>query len=271
MKRSGLLTLACATLLSLSACTIVIGGGDSRFSGATEVDVGDDFSTPALENIEADGSVFYLINLSDVESDLVVVEADAEGEDDGLEVTAYSASGNAILTSTSPDFFGPTGSASTGLNVQQVDTTISCNGPCLAVRPSSEEQIYVSVESDGAQTFDLYVVGVAFTDATEPNGSIREPATLGQDGAAATEFVGDEDFFQSESDVTSVSVSTDTSELELRFDVYSESGRVLGSGTPGEPFTIPDNQPAQRLIVSVTSQSDRAGVGGSANYGVTFD
>ncbi len=271
MKRSALLVFACMTLLSLSACTIVIGGGNSRFSGATDVAVGEDFSTPALEDVEADEAVFYRIRLSDVESDLVVIEADAASEDDALEVNVYSASGSAILTSTSPDYFGPVGSASTGVSAQQVDTTISCNGPCAAIRPSSEEQIYVSVDSSGAQTFDLYVVGVDFTDETEPNGSIREPASLAQDQAAAIEFVGDEDFFQSENDVSSVSISTDTPELELRFDVYSESGRVLGSGTPGEPFTLPNNQSAQQLIVSVTSQSDRAGVGGSANYGVSFD
>ena len=268
-------------MLSLAACTIIIGDGngdDSRFDNAIEVSVSENFETPAGEgSVDVNESVFYRVDLSGsaaTDSDLIIIEADAEGDDDALEVTLYNSEREAFLASVSPDYFGPPDSVSAAaLSTQQgVNPTLSCNGPCAALRPSTEDEVYISVESlAGVEDYELFVVAADFADTTEPNNSNREPAILGEDQLAAIEYVGDEDFIQSPDDVTQVSLSAVPPELDLEFDVYTESGRYLDTGSTDATYTLPESQPAQQLIISVASESNRAAVGGSANYGVIFE
>ena len=280
MKRFTLLTLSFLATLSLAACITIVDDGDntdSDFDTATDVSVSSDFNEVAEENVLGPGETkFYRVNLSEevaANNDLVIVEADPESGD-ALRVTAYNADGEALLASISSDYFGAETINSSELSVQQTVTpTAACNGPCVAVRtPDEAGQAYFSVEnSGGTESYKLYVVAIPFTDETEPNDDIREAPLVDQTQLAAIEYVGDEDFFQSANETERVSLTTDSPQLELTFDVYTESGRYLGSGSANEPYILPADQPLQRLIASVTSQNNRAAVGGSANYGISFE
>lgn len=278
MKRFALLILSFGVALSLAGCTIIIGGsdGDSRFDNATEVSVSENFDTPARQDfVGVNETIFYRVNLSGsaaTNSDLVIIEASAEGDGDALEVAVYDEDREALLASVSPDYFGSPDAVDTSALSPQQLTTSNCQGPCVAIRPSTEDIVYVSVRSlGGVEDYSLFVVAADFADTTEPNNSNREPAILGEEQLAAIEYVGDEDFIQSPNDVTQVSLSAVPPQLDLEFDVYTESGRYLDTGSTDATYTLPADQPAQQLIISVTSESNRAAVGGSANYGVTFE
>ena len=281
MKRFTLLTLSFLATLSLAACiTIVDDGGntDSDFDNATDVSVSSDFSEVAEENVLDSGETkFYRINLPEevaADNDIVIVEANAEGEDDSFRVTAYNQTGDEVFASVSSDYFVNADAITTAA----IDPTQMCAGPCVAVLADGSGSAYFSVENIGdTKTYDLFVVATPFIDPTEPNDTVQTPALVlvDEDGdqkqAAAIEYVGDEDFFQSTENTAQVSLIGSPSALNLEFGVYTESGRYLGSGDAGSPYLIPEDEPAQRLIASVSSADKRAAVGANANYTILFD
>ena len=284
MKRFTLLTLSFLATLSLAACITIVEDGspdvdtDFDFDSAADVSVSSDFSEAAREDILGSNSRrYYRVNLSEevaANNDLVIVEANAEGEDDSFKVTAYNQTGDEVFASVSSDYFANADAISS----TAIDPTQTCAGPCVAVLADGSGSAYFSVENLGSEkTYDLFVVATPFIDPTEPNDTVQTPALIlvdeegEQKQAAAIEYVGDEDFFQSTENTAQVSLIGSPSALNLEFDVYTESGRYLGSGDADNPYLIPEDEPAQRLIASVSSADKRAAVGANANYTILFD
>ena len=250
---------------------------DTGFGDATDVSVSSDFSEVALRDILGSGETrYYRVDLSEsvaADNDLVIVEANAEG-DDPFRVTAYNQEGGEVLASVSSDSFA----RASAVRTADIDANQVCAGPCVAVLADGSGSAYFSVENTGGEkTFDLFAVATPFIDTTEPNGSLQTPAQVSADEegeqtqAAAVEFVGDEDFFQSAQGTTRVSLVGSPPELNLEFDVYTESGRFLGSGDAANPYLTPEEEPAQRLLARVFSGDERAAVGANANYTILFD
>ncbi len=248
---------------------------DSRFEDATDVSVSPDFSEAAGQDTLGSGETnYYRVELSEsvaADNDIVIVEANAQGDDDPFRVTAYNQDREAVFASVSSDYFAR---AST-LQTADIDPSQVCAGPCVAVLANSGGSAYFSVENTGSseETFELFIVATPFIDPTEPNNSANSAAQVAEDEEqeAAIEYVGDEDFFQSTANTSRVTLTGSAPELDLQFDVFTESGRRLGSGDGDNPYLIPEDEPAQNLIANVYSADDRAGVGANANYTIRFD
>ena len=246
---------------------------DSRFDDATEVSVNPDFSeTAGQDTLEAGETGYYLVNLSEdvaANNDIVIVEANAEGDSDPFRVTAYSQQGEEVFASVDSEYFA----RASEIQTADIDPNQVCAGPCVAVLANDGGSAYFSVENTGSseETFDLFVVATPFIDTTEPNDELSSAAQVSEEQAAAIEFVGDEDFLQSAENASRVTLVGSSPGLDLQFDVYDESGRTLGSGDADNPYVIPEGEPAQNLIANVYSGDGRAGVGADANYTLRFD
>ena len=213
--------------------------GTSTLTVAEAVSASPDPNNPVLsnQNILAGQEDLFRVNVpSNLSGSAIYFEAQGEG----LKITLFDASGNAIAESSSAAYFSKPGSASS-LQTQAISVELTCRGPCVII-PNNSGQYFLEVEASQSTSYNLYVFGDVYQDSVDeagedcsaPGSSLRT-AAININVEGAIETLTDLDCVPA-SGASKVVLSTGVSTtIEILADIYS-SGSLLAtiSAGPGE-------------------------------------
>lgn len=199
---------------------------------------------------------------------------------DALSVTLYDSAGEALLTSSSPDFFEsaelptPARTVTSTVTPQAIRVAPVCRGPCVLERlpqtPGQEDVVYLEVEATQNVPYALYLYTDVFADTGETANDNRNTAVVvtGSE-TGALETLGDSDFYRSSTAATQVRLESSAAALSLRAEIFLEDGTPAGFAAVGQPYssTLAPN----RFLVRVYADTPRAAVAGRSTYALTFE
>lgn len=270
-----------AALSLLAGCvTVDPPAPPGPFPNAADVALGAD-NAPVVSGDAGPGAadIYRLTLPADLANTNGLLYAEAQGTagaaPDALSLTLFDSAGEAVLASSSPDFFGPGPAPSaTRVGAQAISVAPVCRGPCVLARvpptPGQEDVVYVRVEATQTAPYALYLFTSPFADTGEPVNDERNTAvTVTGSETGALETLNDSDWYRSSAAATRVTLSSSAAALSLRAEIFLEDGTPAGAISVGQPYssTLAPN----RFIVRVFSDARRAAVAGASTYALTFE